>query len=160
ANPLSESAQGHQREVMGIHVVAQVEVIGKTGAGGFGLIPRARLVLPFEQPIHAAREVVADLILTREQTDQGPRGLAGGAVTASAPGAIFMGETAFTPSAVGVLMFLEPRDRAPNPGFVDLDPDRPQPRERRESAVNVIDPPPSPPRTVGFLLALEPFDRA
>src|SRR4029077_14319836 len=69
-------------------------------------------------------------------------------------------ETALAPSAVLVLLRLEPGDRALNPGLARADADRAQSRKGRAGAVDIVDSPAPPPRAVVLLLALEPLDRA
>src|SRR5258708_24559610 len=104
--------------------------------------------------------MLADTRLARDQSDQRPRRLRCGAGPATVPRGIFVRERALAPSAVRILLRLEPRDRALDPGFVDIDANRAQARQRRESSVDIIDTPASPPSARRRLIFLEPLNRA
>src|SRR5258708_40054062 len=89
--------------------------------------------------------MLADFRLARDQSDQRPRRLRRGAGPATVPRRIFVRQRALAPSAVRILLRLEPCDGALDPRLVDIDADRAQPRQRRESSVDIIDAPASPP---------------
>src|SRR5216683_774008 len=102
----------------------------------------------------------AEIGLTRDQSDQSPRGLRCGAGPPSVPCRIFVRKRALAPSAIGILFRLEPIYSALDPRLVDIDTDCAEPGERGESPVNKVDTPASAPSTFGRLISLEPFDRA
>src|ERR1700722_11099519 len=99
-------------------------------------------------------------ILTGQQPYHCPRGLRRRAGAAPAPGRVLVAQTALAPSAILVLLRLEPRDGALNPGLAWADANRVQTGKRRTGAVEIVDAPASPPRAVVFLLAFEPLDGA
>src|ERR1700733_16202170 len=82
---LLKTSQRHKRKIVRIEVVAQVKMIGESRAGKFALVPRARVVLTLQQPCDAPPDVIADVIFTREQAHDRPRGLRGRAGAAPAP---------------------------------------------------------------------------
>src|SRR5215469_18271981 len=76
------------------------------------------------------------------------------------PCGILVGEWTLAPSAIGVLLRLEPRHRALDPRFVHATADRAQSGKRGAGPVDVIDAPAPPPSSPGRLVALQPFDGA
>src|SRR5579862_1027523 len=104
--------------------------------------------------------MLADSVLARDQPDQRPRRLRRGAGPAPVPRHVLVRERALAPSAVGILLRLEPRDGFLDPRLVDINADRAQARQRRESSVDIVDAPAAPPSAGRRLIFLEPFDRA
>src|SRR6266852_8093771 len=153
---LAEASKRHQREVMRVHLVAQIEVVRKTGARKLAVLPPSVVVLPFFEPGHPAPRAFAELVLSGKHPDQCPRGLRRRACAFAFECRILVAEARLTPAAIGMLHRLEPFDRAFNPGLVRIDANRAQPGERREGAVDIADTPAAPPRTVALLVALEP----
>src|SRR5579872_6428218 len=130
---------------MRIEVVTHIEVIRESVTSELLLVPRARGILPLQQPSDAAPDVLANGVLTGEQTDQRPRRLRGSAGSATAPTRVLVALAALAPSALGVLLRLQPADRAPNPRLAKVDADRAQPEQRGEGAIYMINPPSPPP---------------
>src|SRR5208282_5079800 len=158
--PLSETPERHQRKAMRVQVVSKIKMIRKAAARRLSLVPGALIVLPFREPLHAAHRCFADSRLARDQSDQRPRRLRRGAGSAPVPRGIFVRQRALAPAAVGILLRLEPLDRPLDPGLVNIDADRPQARQRRVRAIDIVDAPASPPSARRRLISLEPFDRA
>lgn len=139
---------------MRIQVVAQIKVVREAVASRFGLLPPAALVLSLNEPLHAAHNVVAYIVLACQQPDYRPRRLRGGTAAAPAPGGVLIGERAFAPAPVGILFGLEPFDCSLDLGCVQIDADCAQPGESRKRAVNVRDAPSPPPGALRRLVAL------
>src|ERR1700687_4040882 len=114
-HPLAQAPKRHQRKVVRIEMVAQVEMVGETGAGELALLPVAALALALQEPLHAAHQVLTDPVLAGDQPDHRPRGLRRRAGAASVPGRVLVAQTALAPSAVLALLGLEPVDRTFDP---------------------------------------------
>src|SRR5579885_625682 len=125
--PPAEPSERHQREVVSIEPVTEVEMARKAGAGKFVFVPRAGVVLPLGKPLDAPHERFTDAVLAGEQTDNRPRGLGCGADSAAAPRRILIGERALAPSAVGILSRFQPIHRALDPRLIHVVADRAQP---------------------------------
>src|SRR5262249_27389334 len=123
----TEASQRHQRKVMRVELVVEIEVIWESVAGRLRLVPRAGIVLPGSQPANAAQYRLGYLILAGEQRDQSPRGLRRGAGATPSPRAIGIGERALAPSAVFILLRLDPLDGALNPRLAHVRANSPQP---------------------------------
>src|SRR5580704_18957432 len=100
--------------------------------------------------------MLADFRLACDQSDQSPCRLRRGAGPTPVPRRILVRQRAFAPSAVRILLQLQPCDRALDPRLVHIDADRAQARQRRESSIDIVDPPASPPSTRRRLIFLEP----
>src|SRR5260370_16065704 len=142
-HPPAEASEGHQREVMGVHVVAEVEMVGEAGTCELRLVPIAGIPLAFHEPGHAAHNAVTEFIFTGNQSDNRPCALRACARSAALVREVRVAEAALAPSAVAVLHRLEPSRRALDPRLVCIAADRTQSGQRREVAVDITDAPPA-----------------
>ena len=134
-------------------MVLQVKDAGETGAGKFRLAPGTIRFLAMNQVSHCFLDRRIFHSRAREQADESPRSLRGGAGALSLGGRQIVAEKRFAKAAVHFLDAAEPDDRAlaefsrgERNGFQGAqDPAR---------SVNVIDAPAAEPRTV-FALILQ-----
>src|SRR5260370_24684069 len=100
-------------------------MIREAGACELGLLPVAGFALSLQEPLQAAHQMRTDPVLAGQQSDHRPRGLRPRAGAPPAPRRVLLPETALAPSAVLVLLPLEPGDRALNPALARAAPDPP-----------------------------------
>src|SRR5437867_13106915 len=68
-------AERHQREVVTVEVVAEVEVTREARAGEEALLPRAVRALRADEPVDATLHGMARRAIGGERAEGGPRGL-------------------------------------------------------------------------------------
>src|SRR5699024_9399126 len=101
-------AQRGEWEDHPVQVVVDVEVTGKSSAGELRFVPATVRSLRAHEVIDPMSYRVRAVPVDRQQRQQRPRGLRGGGVAVSDPGRVVVGAQILTPSAVRVLVLLQP----------------------------------------------------
>src|SRR5262249_47684706 len=148
-------SEGHQRKVVPVEVVAEIEVTREAGAREEALRPRAVGPLGADEPVDAALDGVALRSVGSEEAEERPRGLRGRALALPGETLVVVGGDRLAPAAVGVLVRTQPLDGTADVRRAQILADRGEADERAPRPVDEVDAPAAPPRAV---LALRPAE--
>ena len=126
-------------------------VAGKAGSGKVRLLPAAILLLRRGQISHAAPGSRVVFLPGRQQGQQRPGGLRGGAGADAVQFRVDIGAAAFPPTAIGILAGQQPIHRAAEVGLLHILADSRQSRQDGPGPVDIVDPPAPEPGAVGIL---------
>src|SRR5881628_2367181 len=146
--PCAVLAERHQREVVTVEVVAEVEVTREARPGEEALLPRAVRALRADEPVDAALHGGARRAIGGEQAEEGPRGLRRRTLALPGERYVVVRGHRLAPAAVGVLVGGEPLDGAPHVGRPHVLADPLEPGERAPGPVDEVDAPAAPPAPV------------
>src|SRR5690242_622245 len=100
---LAISGQSQQRPAIAIHIVFEVEDLGKTGAGDLVFSPGTVGILGANQILNAAAQAWQLRVIKRAKPHHRPGGLGSGAGPLAFEDRVIVGVAAFAPPAVLVL---------------------------------------------------------
>src|SRR5690606_28160539 len=138
-------------------VVVDVEITGETGSGEHLLVPTSVGALGADQVLHPAAHHRGVLPTSGQQGEQRPSRLRGGGGAPADPAGVVVGAQVLSPTAIGVLVLLQPVHRPPHRRVVGGDSRAHQGRYHRSGAVHVVRAPAAEPRAVGFLVVQQPL---
>src|SRR5579862_600394 len=113
----------HEREVVAVHRIHEVEDAGEPGAGVLALVPAAVIALGPEEALDAlAENRIDERRAGGDQSEDRPRGLGRRARALALQHGVGVGLARLAPAAVGVLDRAEPGGGALDPAFAHVDP--------------------------------------
>src|SRR5205814_15438 len=153
-------SERHEREVVPVEVVAEVEVAREARAGEEALAPRALRALRAHEVVDAALHGRARDPVRGHEAEERPRRLRGRALALPGERLVVVRGDRLAPAAVGVLARSQPLDGAAHPRCAQVLADRGEAVEHGPGAVDEVDAPAAPPRAVGALGAAYELERA